>query len=231
MSVCVYVYRRVYVMLAAVLIDVENTCFKHMKLIMKNITDVYPNIKIKRAYGDFSKTEQRAWKDVCLENSLVCVQQFSFVTKRGSSDVRMCIDAMDMLHTNPEIDVFCIVTSDSDLAMRLREAEKVVYGIGKQQTPNPFVQACNTFNFIETMEERELQQTCSDDTRLNHILQVIHEHAPTNGVMNLSFLKEKMVELGYDRRIKMKPLISAYSKHIKLVCLPNHTLFVSVRKV
>ena len=89
-----------------------------------------------------------------------------------------------------------------------------MYGIGKQQTPNPLYKLAIP-STIETMEERELQQTCSDDTRLNHILQVIHEHAWGD---NLSF-ERKMVELRYDRRIKMKPLISAYSG-LWLVLLP-----------
>lgn len=213
-------------MLAAVLVDVENTCHKKMKIIMKEIGDAYPNIKIKRAYGDFSKIEQRPWKETCLENSLISVQQFSFVSKKGSSDMRMCIDAMDMLHANPEIEVFCILTSDSDftpLAMRLREGGKLVYGIGKQQTPAPFVQACNTFNFIETIERpRGSTQVLCDDTRLNHIVQLIHENANSNGCMNLGLLKEKMVEFGYDRRLKMKPLISAYDQHIELYCHNNN---------
>ena len=219
-------------MLAAVLVDVENTCHKKMKIIMKEIGDAYPNIKIKRAYGDFSKAEQRLWKETCLHNSLISVQQFSFVSKKGSSDMRMCIDAMDMLHTNPEIEVFCIVTSDSDftpLAMRLREGGKLVYGIGKQQTPDPFVRACNTFNFIETIERPRESQVSCDDTRLNHIMQLIHENANSTGYVNLGLLKEKMIDLGYDRRLKMKPLISAYNHHIELTSHSNHTLYVRIR--
>lgn len=218
-------------MQTAVLVDVENTCFKKMKLIMNKISDAYPNLRLKRAYGDFSKSELRPWKTECLENSLIGVQQFSYASKKGSSDMRMCIDAMDMLHANPDIDVFCIVTSDSDftpLVMRLREGGKLVYGIGKQQTPDAFVKACNTFNFIENMEERAAHQI-SDDARLNHIIELINEHAVhTNGIMNLGLLKEKMVDLGYDRRLKMKPTISEYADKIELTeC--NNNIYVRVR--
>ena len=198
-------------MSGVVLIDAENTSPNKMKLIVQVIHENYPNISIKRVYGDFSKKELISWKKVCLSHSLLTVQQFSFVSKKGSSDMKLCIDAMDLLHTHEDIDVFCIVTSDSDftpLAQRLRENGKFVFGIGKRQTPNPFVIACNMFTFIETLEE-----TKSSDAKLDHIISVLKEKKLTN----LGYLKERLVELGYDKRMKMKPLIKQYEKHISLV--------------
>lgn len=47
----------------------------------------------------------------------------------------MIIDAMDILYTN-RVDGFCLVSSDCDftrLATRLREAGKLVIGIGEQK--------------------------------------------------------------------------------------------------
>ena len=183
-------------MSGVVLIDAENTSPNKMKLIVQVIHENYPNISIKRVYGDFSKKELISWKKVCLSHSLLTVQQFSFVSKKGSSDMKLCIDAMDLLHTHEDIDVFCIVTSDSDftpLAQRLRENGKFVFGIGKRQTPNPFVIACNMFTFIETLEE-----TKSSDAKLDHIISVLKEKKLTN----LGYLKERLVELGYDKRMK-----------------------------
>mmetsp|Transcript_1427 Transcript_1427/g.3090 ORF Transcript_1427/g.3090 Transcript_1427/m.3090 type:complete len:107 (+) Transcript_1427:33-353(+) len=68
----------------------------------------------------------------------------------------MIIDAMDLLHTNEAIDGFCLITSDSDftgLAQRLREAGKHVIGFGSQQTPAPFVEACERFIYTENLED------------------------------------------------------------------------------
>lgn len=68
----------------------------------------------------------------------------------------MIIDAMDILYSE-KVQGFCIVSSDSDftrLATRLREAGKLVIGIGEKKTPNPFVVACDKFIFIEILKKQ-----------------------------------------------------------------------------
>ncbi|RYY47522.1 MAG: NYN domain-containing protein [Chitinophagaceae bacterium] len=55
---------------------------------------------------------------------------------------------------NNSTDLKLAVLSDSDftrLAMRLREAGKVVFGIGEQKTPAAFIAACNKFIYIEIL--------------------------------------------------------------------------------
>jgi hypothetical protein len=69
----------------------------------------------------------------------------------------MIIDAMDILYTG-RVDGFCIVSSDSDftrLATRLREAGMVVIGIGERKTPDPFIQACDKFIYIEILASED----------------------------------------------------------------------------
>ena len=47
------------------------------------------------------------------------------------------------------------MSSDSDftrLATRLREAGKVVYGLGERKTPEPFIAACDKFIFFEVLK-------------------------------------------------------------------------------
>ena len=67
----------------------------------------------------------------------------------------MIIDAMDILYTN-RVDGFCLVSSDCDftrLATRLREAGKLVIGIGEQKTPTPFISACDRFIYLEILSD------------------------------------------------------------------------------
>ena len=48
-----------------------------------------------------------------------------------------------------------MVSSDSDftrLATRMREAGKVVYGLGERKTPEPFIAACDKFIFFEVLQ-------------------------------------------------------------------------------
>jgi Fe-S-cluster formation regulator IscX/YfhJ len=52
------------------------------------------------------------------------------------------------------VDGFCLVSSDSDytrLATRIREAGVFVMGIGKKNTPKPFVNACDLFVYTENL--------------------------------------------------------------------------------
>jgi hypothetical protein len=82
------------------------------------------------------------------------VQQFAYTTGKNSTDFALVIDAMDLLYSE-NVDVFCIVSSDSDftrLAMRLRESGKSVYGIGARKTPAAFQNACDRFTYLEVLE-------------------------------------------------------------------------------
>ena len=67
---------------------------------------------------------------------------------------------MDILYTE-SVDGFCLVSSDSDftrLTTRLRESGKIVYGIGEQKTPTPFVAACDRFLFLEILSPKKDQE-------------------------------------------------------------------------
>src|SRR5699024_1992086 len=63
------------------------------------------------------------------------------------------------------LDVFCLATSDSDftrLAARLRESGKQVIGMGEQKTPKAFINACNSFRFLDVLSgetEKESDET------------------------------------------------------------------------
>jgi uncharacterized LabA/DUF88 family protein len=59
----------------------------------------------------------------------------------------MAIDVMDLLFTE-SIDVFALVTSDSDftpLVLKLLAKGKQVIGFGESKTPEPFKKACSVF--------------------------------------------------------------------------------------
>lgn len=138
--------------LLAVLIDAENVPAKKIKEIMVEIA-TYGLPTIKRIYGDWTDNSVKGWKQVLLENAITPVQQYSYTQGKNSSDSAMIIDAMDILYT-AKVQGFCLVSSDSDftrLAIRLREAGMIVYGIGEQKTPGAFRAACDKFTYIEVL--------------------------------------------------------------------------------
>ncbi len=138
----------------AVLIDADNISSHYVKGMLEEIAR-YGTPTIKRIYGDWTKPNLGGWKTVLLDYAISPIQQFNYTTGKNATDSAMTIDAMDILYAE-KVDAFCLVSSDSDftkLATRLREAGKIVYGIGEQKTPTPFIAACDRFIFLEILDE------------------------------------------------------------------------------
>ncbi|WP_372746454.1 NYN domain-containing protein [Lutibacter sp.] len=143
----------------AVLIDGDNIPSKYIKEMMEEIAK-YGTPTIKRIYGDWTKPQLAKWKNILLENAINPIQQYSYTTGKNATDSAMIIDAMDILYSE-KVNGFCLVSSDSDftkLAMRLREAGVVVYGIGEKKTPDPFIVACDKFIYLEILAKEEESQ-------------------------------------------------------------------------
>jgi len=136
----------------AVLIDAENISSKYIEVILSE-ANALGNVIYKRIYGDWTKQIMGSWKDVILDNSIQPIQQYSNTSGKNSTDSSLIIDTMDLLYSN-RINGFCIVSSDSDftrLAVRLRESEMYVLGMGEQKTPRSFISACNKFSYLDIL--------------------------------------------------------------------------------
>jgi len=136
----------------AILIDADNIGSQYIRTIIDEATKE-GTVTYKRIYGDWTKPNMKSWKEVLLDYSINPIQQYAYTTGKNATDSAMIIDAMDILYTG-NVDGFCLVSSDSDftkLAARLKEAGKTVIGMGKQQTPKPFVSACSIFKYIDIL--------------------------------------------------------------------------------
>lgn len=136
----------------AVLIDADNAQASIVQELLAEVSR-YGTATIKRAYGDWTTTNLKSWKEVLHRMAIQPIQQFSYTTGKNSTDASLIIDAMDVLHAD-SVDGFCLVSSDSDftrLATRIREAGLVVYGFGERKTPEPFVAACDKFIYTEIL--------------------------------------------------------------------------------
>lgn len=134
----------------AILIDADNISPKYVKVILDEAAN-FGVAACKRIYGDWSDVRLKSWKDALLNNSIIPIQQYSYTTGKNATDSAMIIDAMDLLYSG-NLDGFCIVSSDSDftrLAARLREAGKLVIGMGESKALGPFVKACDQFKYLD----------------------------------------------------------------------------------
>jgi hypothetical protein len=136
----------------AVLIDCDNISHQWAGAVLGE-TAKHGTLGIKRGYGDWSSDHLKNWRPELSRHAIQPVQQFAYTVGKNATDFSLVIDAMDLLYSGT-VDVFCIVSSDSDftrLAMRLREAGKRVYGIGARKTPEAFQNACDRFTYVEVL--------------------------------------------------------------------------------
>lgn len=139
----------------AVMIDADNA---QASLCAELLAEVarFGVASVKRAYGDWTTTNLKGWKEHLHKHAIQPIQQFSYTTGKNATDSALIIDAMDLLHEG-KLDGFCLVSSDSDftrLATRIRESGLTVYGLGERKTPEPFVSACDKFIFTEILKDR-----------------------------------------------------------------------------
>src|SRR5215813_7769276 len=148
----------------AVLIDADNAQPGIIEQLLAEVAK-YGTAHVKRAYGDWTGTNLKGWKDQLLAQSIQPIQQFAYTSGKNATDSAMVIDAMDLLYSG-RFDGFCLVSSDSDftrLASRIRESGLKVYGFGERKTPKPFVAACDKFIYIENLTYTESAATRADE--------------------------------------------------------------------
>lgn len=142
----------------ALLIDADNISPKYVKSIFDELNS-YGTVSIRRIYGNWKK--KQGWnEEVLLEYSIQPIQQFDYTKGKNATDMAMTIDAMDVLYLK-QADIFCIISSDSDftkLAMRLRESQKYVIGMGDSKTPTSLTKACNKFVFLDLIVSDDSQE-------------------------------------------------------------------------
>jgi uncharacterized LabA/DUF88 family protein len=72
---------------------------------------------------------------------------------KNSADIHMVVDALDLAHIKPHIDVFALLSGDSDfspLVSKLKENNKRVIGLGvKNSTSNLLIDSCDEFIYYD----------------------------------------------------------------------------------
>lgn len=179
----------------AVLIDSDNVSSKYAPVIFNEL-ETYGFASYRRIYGNWSKNN--GWnEEVLLENSITPIQQFNYTTGKNSTDMTMVIDAMDILYSG-NVDGFCLVTSDSDftrLAMRLREANMYVIGMGESKTPTALTKACNKFIRLNLISEQALSAASGD----------IADGSKANTVTSISEIEDAIIAIVNENENNGKP--------------------------
>jgi len=111
-------------------------------------------IVFKKAYADWTRYSEykREFHEAAIE--LIDIPQRNY-TAKNSADIRMVVDAMDLVASKGHITTFVILSGDSDfspLVSKLRENDKNVIGVGvKNSTSNLLISNCDEFIFYEDL--------------------------------------------------------------------------------
>lgn len=136
----------------ALLIDADNSPASKIDVILAELA-TFGETSIRRAYGNWKKSELKGWEEALHEHAIRPMQQYDYSKGKNASDMALVIDAMALLYTDRP-DAFGLVSSDADftpLVMHLREKGAAVYGFGAQKTPEPFVNACSRFLYLDKL--------------------------------------------------------------------------------
>jgi uncharacterized LabA/DUF88 family protein len=111
-------------------------------------------IVFKKAYADWTRYSEykREFHEAAIE--LIDIPQRGY-TGKNSADIRMVVDAMDLIGSKGHITTFVICSGDSDfspLVSKLKESDKNVLGVGvKNSTSNLLISNCDEFIFYEDL--------------------------------------------------------------------------------
>lgn len=120
------------------------------------------SIVVKKAYCDWER--YREFKPVMHEASFELIEiPHLRQSGKNSADIRMVVDALDLCYTKAHVDIFVIVSGDSDfspLVSKLRENNKVVVGVGVKMSSSDLLAAnCDEFIYYDDLVRKQEART------------------------------------------------------------------------
>lgn len=134
----------------ALLIDADNASAAHLDSVLTILAEL-GSVNIRRAYGNWNKPGLKGWAEILHTHAIEPAQQFDVTKGKNATDMKMTIDAMDLLFGG-RVQGFGLMSSDSDFAplvTRLRQDGVPVYGFGTDKAPISFRNACTRFIDLE----------------------------------------------------------------------------------
>ncbi len=124
-----------------------------INLVLERLLDK-GNIVFRRAYADWDRfqSSKRPMHETAFE--MIEIPHVSYSGK-NSADIRMVVDALDLCYTKKHIQIFVVISGDSDfspLVSKLRENNKQVIGIGvKAATSGLLIDNCDEYIFYDDL--------------------------------------------------------------------------------
>ena len=139
---------------AALLIDFDNVTMGVRSNIGQSFRDflqsdiIRGKVAVQRAYADWRRYPQYIVSLSEASIDLIFAPAYGS-SKKNATDIRLAIDALELVFTRPEIGTFILLSGDSDfssLVLKLKEYGKYVIGVGLQESASDIlVQNCDEY--------------------------------------------------------------------------------------
>ena len=207
---------------AALLIDFDNVTMgirSDLQQQLKNLlgSEVFKGkISVQRAYADWRRYPQYIVPLSEASIDLIFAPAFGS-NKKNATDIRLAIDALELVFTRPEIGTFVLLSGDSDfssLVLKLKEYGKYVIGIGiRESSSDLLIQNCDEYygysELTGLLKESDVVYQRRDPWEL--VIEAVLKMDQRNDVMRSDRLKQVMQEIdpefdeknaGYNRYAK-----------------------------
>jgi uncharacterized protein (TIGR00288 family) len=198
---------------AALLIDFDNVTLGIQKDLTKELrtllnSDIIKGkVAVQRAYADWRRYPQ--YIVPLSESSIDLIFAPAFgSSKKNATDIRLAIDAIELVFTRPEIGTFILLSGDSDfstMVIKLKEYGKYVIGVGiRESASDLLIQNCDEYYSYNDLagltKEVDTPSTQRDPWEL--AAEAVAQMARNGDVMRSDRLKQVMqqIDSNFDER-------------------------------
>ncbi len=191
---------------AALLIDFDNVTLgirsdlaKELKTLLSS--DIIKcKVAVSRAYADWRRYQQYVVPLTEASIDLIFAPAVG-TAKKNATDIRLAVDAIELVFTRPEIGTFILLSGDSDfstLVIKLKEYGKYVIGVGiRESASDLLIQNCDEYYSYSDLAglTRETEVTSVQRDPWQLVREAVETMARNRDVMRSDRLKQVMQQL------------------------------------
>ena len=157
-------------------------------------------VAVQRAYADWRRYPQ--YVVPLSESSIDLIWAPAYGSnKKNATDIRLAVDAMELVFTRPEIGTFILLSGDSDfssMVLKLKEYGKYVIGVGiRESSSDLLIQNCDEYYSYSELagltKESDIVHPRRDPWEL--VVEAVKQMTAHNDVMRSDRLKQVMQEI------------------------------------
>jgi Uncharacterized conserved protein len=192
---------------AALLIDFDNVTMGIRSDLGKELRSLLSSeiikgkVAVQRAYADWRRYPQYIVPLSEASIDLIFAPAYGS-SKKNATDIRLAIDALELVFTRPEIGTFILLSGDSDfssLVIKLKEYGKYVIGVGiRESSSDLLVQNCDeyySYNALAGLVKASEEEATRKYDPWELVTEAVQRMKRNNDVMRSDRLKQVMQDI------------------------------------